>query len=116
MPDKFQSHIAGEWMDAETGARYENRNPADTDDLIGTFPACGPVDVERAVESAVRGYKEWSRIPAPKRGEVLKKVQGGRLWFAYRRGAGDSLIARIEGYSSTYMLPRSSRHTTRVYS
>jgi aldehyde dehydrogenase (NAD+) len=74
VPDKFQSHIAGEWTDAETGARYENRNPADTDDLIGTFPACGPVDVERAVESAVRGFREWSRIPAPKRGEVLKKA------------------------------------------
>ncbi|HYO46160.1 MAG TPA: aldehyde dehydrogenase family protein [Gemmatimonadota bacterium] len=74
MPDRFQSFIAGEWTDAETGASYANINPADTDDVIGRFSACGPVDVERAVESAVRGFKEWSRVPAPKRGEVLKRA------------------------------------------
>src|SRR5688500_19611155 len=71
---KFQSFIAGKWTEAETGARYENINPADTIDVIGTFPACGPIDVERAVESAVKGFQEWSRIPAPKRGEVLKRA------------------------------------------
>ena len=72
--EKFQSFIAGKWTDAETGARYENRNPADTDDLIGTFPACGPIDAERAIESAVKGFEAWSRVPAPKRGEVLKRA------------------------------------------
>ncbi|MGH7565937.1 MAG: aldehyde dehydrogenase family protein, partial [Gemmatimonadota bacterium] len=74
MSERFQSFIAGKWTDAETGASYANINPADTDDVIGRFPACGPVDVERAVESAVKGFKEWSRVPAPKRGEVLKRA------------------------------------------
>ena len=74
MPETYKSFIAGKWTDAEGGASYENRNPADTDDVIGRFPACGPPDVEKAVASAVRGFEEWSRIPAPKRGEVLKKA------------------------------------------
>ena len=74
MSETFQSFIAGKWVGAESGASYENRNPADTDDVIGRFPACGPPDVEKAVASAVRGFREWSRVPAPKRGEVLKKA------------------------------------------
>ena len=74
MPDKFQSFIGGKWTDAETRAGYANINPADTDDVIGRFPACGPADVERAVESAVKGFGKWSRVPAPKRGEVLKRA------------------------------------------
>jgi aldehyde dehydrogenase (NAD+) len=74
VPERFQSFIAGKWTGAETGASYANINPADIDDVIGRFPACGPTDVQRAVESAVKGFREWSRVPAPKRGEVLKRA------------------------------------------
>ena len=65
MSETYQSFIAGKWVDAESGASYENRNPADTHDVIGTFPACGPPDVDRAVASALRGFQQWSRVPAP---------------------------------------------------
>src|SRR5207245_2633168 len=53
---------------------FENRNPADWNDLIGLFPKSGPEDVRRAVESARRGFAAWSRTPAPVRGEVLHRV------------------------------------------
>ena len=65
MTKTFQNFIAGAWSAPASGAYFENRNPADTRDLIGRFPLSNAADVERAVESAQRGFALWSRTPAP---------------------------------------------------
>ncbi len=70
----FQNFIAGRWADACTGATFENINPADTVDVIGTFPRSGAEEVNRAVASAARGFAQWKRTPAPVRGDVLRRV------------------------------------------
>ena len=70
----FKNFVSGEWVEASSGATFENRNPADWDDVIGTFPRSGADDVERAVQSAKRGFALWSRTPAPLRGDVLRKI------------------------------------------
>ncbi|HET9454237.1 MAG TPA: aldehyde dehydrogenase family protein [Gemmatimonadaceae bacterium] len=74
MAKKFQNFIAGKWVDASSGETFENRNPADTTDLIGTFPLSTLEDVDRAVASAARGFEVWKRTPAPLRGDVLRRV------------------------------------------
>src|SRR5437763_2709591 len=74
MTEHFQNFIAGEWVDPTTGAYFENRNPADRDDVIGCFPRSGPEDVRRAVAAAQRGFAQWSKTPAPLRGDVLHRV------------------------------------------
>ncbi|HET9581670.1 MAG TPA: aldehyde dehydrogenase family protein [Gemmatimonadota bacterium] len=74
MSETFRNFVAGRWAPAESGATFENRNPADWDDLIGVFAASDPTDVDRAVAAAWEGFLEWSRVPAPKRGEVLKRA------------------------------------------
>lgn len=74
MTDTFKNFIAGEWAAPSTGEYFEDRNPADWNDLIGRFPKSGPADVERAVQSARRGFAVWSRTPAPIRGQVLQRV------------------------------------------
>ena len=73
MPN-FKNFIAGKWTRPSTGRYFENRNPANTRDLIGRFPDSGPEDVNLAVQSAVEGFRRWSRVPAPARGDVLKRV------------------------------------------
>src|SRR5881397_2679777 len=83
MPENFKNFIAGEWVAPRTGAYFENRNPADSDDVIGCFPRSGADDVTRAVASARRGFAQWSKTPAPIRGEVLHRV-------------GDLLVQRKE--------------------
>ena len=70
----FRNFIAGAWVEPGTGDYFENRNPADTDDLIGRFPRSGREDVERAVASAQRGFDGWRRTPAPARGDVLRRM------------------------------------------
>jgi len=74
MPENFQNFIAGEWVAPSTGNYFENRNPADWNDLIGCFPRSGPEDATRAIASARRGFVQWSRTPAPLRGAVLQRV------------------------------------------
>jgi len=83
MADNFKNFIAGEWVAPTTGAYFENRNPADRDDLIGCFPRSGLEDVTRAVTAARRGFAVWSGTPAPIRGQVLQRV-------------GELLVARKE--------------------
>ena len=74
MTENFKNFIGGQWVAPATGAYFENRNPADRDDIIGCFPRSGPDDVARAVASAQRGFAHWSKTPAPARGEVLHRV------------------------------------------
>ncbi|PYP19033.1 MAG: aldehyde dehydrogenase [Gemmatimonadetes bacterium] len=74
MPENFKNFIAGEWVAPTTGAYFENRNPADWNEVIGCFPRSGPDDVTRAVAAAQRGFARWSQAPAPIRGDVLHRV------------------------------------------
>ncbi len=36
-PRVYKNFINGEWVDSRSGNAYENRNPANTDELIGMF-------------------------------------------------------------------------------
>ncbi len=74
MSESFKNYINGTWVESQSGATFENRNPADTDDMIGTFPASGTEDVAAAVEAAHEAYKKWRLMPAPKRGDILRKA------------------------------------------
>jgi acyl-CoA reductase-like NAD-dependent aldehyde dehydrogenase len=70
----FKNFIGGQWVAPSSGQYFENRNPADTTDVIGQFPESTVDDVNRAVASARRGFDVWKRTPAPARGDVLRRV------------------------------------------
>ena len=89
----FHNFIAGEWVRAASGQTFENRNPADTRDLVGHFPRSGAADVERAVASATRGFARWSRTPAPARGDVLRRV--GDLMSARKEELADLMTREM---------------------
>ena len=72
MSDTFENYIDGRRQDATTQQTFENRNPADPDDLIGHFPNSGPTDVDEAAAAARDALDEWSSTPAPDRGKILK--------------------------------------------
>src|SRR5436190_6366556 len=61
-------------MGAASGRTFENRNPADTSDVVGTFAESGPEDVEKAVVAAREAFPRWKALPAPKRGEILYRA------------------------------------------
>ncbi|NQT33888.1 aldehyde dehydrogenase family protein [bacterium] len=74
MAEKFMNYIDGRWCPADSGEWFENRNPADWDEIVGLFPKSGKSDVDRAVKAAHDAYKEWRLVPAPERGAMLKKA------------------------------------------
>ncbi|HEV2063901.1 MAG TPA: aldehyde dehydrogenase family protein [Thermoanaerobaculia bacterium] len=63
--------IGGEWVPAKSGKTFENRNPADTQDLVGLFPESGAQDVAAAVSAAKKAFPFWRDTPAPRRAEIL---------------------------------------------
>ncbi len=83
MPKIFQNYINGNWVDAKSGKTFENRNPANWDEVLGTFPLSRKEDVDEAVKAARKAFESWRLVPAPKRGDIIRKV-------------GDLLTARKE--------------------
>ncbi len=74
MPQKFQNFINGKWVDAKSGKTSANRNPAHWDDIVGLFPKSGKEDVDEAVKAARATYEKWRLMPAPARGDILRKI------------------------------------------
>ncbi len=74
MARKFQNFINGRWCDALSGRTFENRNPARWDEVVGTFPKSGNEDVDLAVKGARIAFEKWRLVPAPKRGDIMRKV------------------------------------------
>src|SRR5438067_105017 len=68
-----QNFIGGRWIGAAKGETFEDRNPANTDDLIGVFPRSREADVDAAVSAAKSAFKSWHLVPAPQRGNLLRK-------------------------------------------
>jgi acyl-CoA reductase-like NAD-dependent aldehyde dehydrogenase len=70
-PRMFKNFIDGEWVESRSGKAYDNRNPANTEELVGMFVSSTEEDVNAAVEAAGQAYKTWRLVPAPKRAEIL---------------------------------------------
>jgi aldehyde dehydrogenase (NAD+) len=73
-PRVYNNFINGEWVPASGGKAYENRNPADWDELVGMFVSSSSEDVDAAVDAAKEAYKSWRLVPAPKRAEILYRA------------------------------------------
>ncbi|MBZ5501360.1 MAG: aldehyde dehydrogenase family protein [Acidobacteriia bacterium] len=85
-PKSFRNFIDGEWVEPRGGQTIENRNPANTSDLIALFPASAAQDVAVAVDAAKAAYGKWRLTPAPRRAEILFR-------------AAEILTARKEEYA-----------------
>ena len=70
----YHNLIGGEWLPAASGKTILNVNPADHDDIVGSFPSSGPEDVDKAVAAAKKAFATWRLVPAPKRAEILVRA------------------------------------------
>lgn len=83
MSKAYKNFIAGDWCESDSNQCFDNVNPADHSDVVGTFPRSSARDVDRAVVAAGETLRAWSLVPAPERGEIMKQ-------------AGDIMVARKE--------------------
>jgi alpha-ketoglutaric semialdehyde dehydrogenase len=70
----YKNFIDGEWVEASTGQTFENRNPADTRDVVGIFQRSGKADVDTAIAAAKRAFAKWRLVPAPRRAEIIYRA------------------------------------------
>jgi acyl-CoA reductase-like NAD-dependent aldehyde dehydrogenase len=89
MAKTFKNFVAGQWTPPSTGTYFENRNPANTRDLIGRFPDSGSDDIEKAVRSAREAFPAWARTPAPVRGDLLHRL--GDLLAIHKEEIADAM-------------------------
>src|SRR5205823_9589188 len=68
------NYIAGEWRTAASGAMFDDRNPADEDDLIGRFPDSDERDVDAAISAVSGAWRAWAAQSPEVRAGVLEKA------------------------------------------
>ncbi len=71
---RYKNFINGRWVDSRSGKVFENRNPSKPSEVVSVHPLSNHEDVNDAVEVAKKAFKHWSRVPAPKRAEIIKKA------------------------------------------
>lgn len=65
--------IGGKWKPVSADKSFENRNPANIDDLIGSYPRSSEKEIDAAVRAATAAFAKWRDVPAPARGAVLRR-------------------------------------------
>ncbi len=68
----YANYINGEWV--SSAERFDNRNPANTDEVVGQFVKGRAADMAAAAEAAQRAFAEWSNLTGPARGAYLFRV------------------------------------------
>jgi len=71
---EVRNYIRGEWITIREGRDIEVRSPADQDDLVGKGRLASAREAEAAVAAASEALPAWSRMPAPKRGEIVERA------------------------------------------
>ncbi len=72
--EQFKNYVNGEWVPAVSGETFKNISPANREDVIGEFAMSAQEDVDNAVKAAREAFKLWRKVPAPKRGDILRKA------------------------------------------
>src|SRR5882762_6376255 len=67
----YKNFIDGEWVESSTGETFEDRNPADTREVVAIFQKSGKADVDAAVDAAKQAFERWRLVPAPRRAEIV---------------------------------------------
>ena len=70
----YKNFIDGEWVESRSGDMFEDRNPADTREVVGVFQKSNREDVDSAVDAAKRAFKKWRLVPAPRRAEIVYRA------------------------------------------
>src|SRR5262249_25528027 len=71
---EIRNYIRGEWFVLRDGREIELRNPANLDEVLGKGHLASRAQAEEAITAASDTLNDWSRMPAPKRGEIVERA------------------------------------------
>jgi len=69
---RTQSYLNGEWLEADSGMRFDVDNPADGS-VVGSVPDCGGAETRRAIEAANAALPAWRALTAKQRSALLRR-------------------------------------------
>ncbi len=73
MYEKLELLINGKWRQGADWVSEEVLNPA-TEAVLGRLPHAGRADLDEALESSARAFKQWRRVNPYERAKLLKRV------------------------------------------
>ena len=68
---EFKNFIGGEWVSSSGGETYEDRNPADGDEVVGLFQSSTRADIQQAISAAKDAFPSWAGSSPFERGRIL---------------------------------------------
>lgn len=90
----YQNFINGEWAGAQSGARFQNVNPADKREVVADYPQSGEAEARAAIEAARAAQPGWGAQTAVARGRMLSKISEV---LATRKNELAEILTREEG-------------------
>ena len=121
MYKKFGQFIDGKWQQAEKKETYDVINPA-TEEVIGKVSKATPVDVDKALKSAEKGFSVWKNFSPWDRAKIIRKIadlmrkKNNELakWMTLETGKPMSeSLAEVNG--SADIFEWNSEETKRIY-
>ena len=73
MYSKFGQFIDGKWQASTNKETYDVINPA-TEEIIGKASKASSVDVDKALQSAKKGFEVWKKIKPWERSKIIRKI------------------------------------------
>ena len=73
MYDKFGQFINGKWLKSSSGETYEVINPA-TEEIIGNASKACKEDIDKALQSAKKGFEIWKNTSPWERSRIIRKI------------------------------------------
>ena len=92
MSEQHALYIDGNWVN--TPEAIANRNPSDTDDVIGHYAQANTEQVKEAINAANRAVAQWGQSPLETRYQVLMAIGDELIQRSAELG---ELLAREEG-------------------
>src|SRR5215467_3920345 len=71
---EVRNYIRGEWISVQRGREVVVRNPANQAEIIGKGLLASVGEADAALAAASDALQSWSRMPAPKRGEIIERA------------------------------------------
>ncbi len=93
MTKTFYNFVDGKWIESASGRSFKNINPANKDEVLGTFPLSNSKDIDLAVQAAKKAFKEWPNITPPARGRIL--FEAGRIMADKRTQLAKTLVKEV---------------------
>lgn len=70
----FKNFIDGQWVGSSNGKTFEQRNPANLDEITGIWPSSTREDTLKALQAAQKAFPSWKNLTVYQRAEYLKKA------------------------------------------